>query len=82
MEAAGAGPDRAWIDAEEDLVFAAVLPHPLVPGSLGGPGCAAARALGGMELGGRGRPQLWDALGGRILILWEPPGGRVCRRLV
>ncbi|KAI4533589.1 hypothetical protein MJG53_015350 [Ovis ammon polii x Ovis aries] len=50
MEAAGAGPDRAWIDAEEDPSVCRGAAPPLVPGSLGGPGCAAARALGGSEM--------------------------------
>lgn len=58
MEAAGAGPDGAWIDAEQDHSVCRGAAPPLIPGSLEGPGCAAARALGGTGLGGRGRPRL------------------------
>ena len=76
MEAAGAGPDGAWIDAEEDPSVCRGAAPPLVPGSLGGPGCAAARALGGMELGGRGRPRLLGRFRWQDSdSLWEPPGG-------
>lgn len=83
MEAAGAGPDGVGTDAEEDPSVCRGAAPPLVPGNLEGPGCAAARALGGTGLGGRGRPPLWDALGGRILIpSGSPLVGRMCRRLM
>ncbi|MXQ98098.1 hypothetical protein E5288_WYG011717 [Bos mutus] len=49
MEAAGAGPDGAWIDAEQDHSVCRGAAPPLIPGSLEGPGCAAARALGGLK---------------------------------
>ena len=57
-------------------MFAVVLPHPWYPGNLEGPGCAAARAVGGTGLGGRGRPRLWGRFRWQDSdSLWEPPGG-------
>lgn len=80
MEAAGAGPDGVGTDAEEDPSVCRGAAPPLVPGNLEGPGCAAARALGGMGLGGRGRPPLWGH------FRWQDSGsplvGRMCRRLM
>ncbi|OWK15227.1 NKIRAS2 [Cervus elaphus hippelaphus] len=49
MEAAGAGPDGVGTDAEEDPSVCRGAAPPLVPGNLEGPGCAAARALGGLK---------------------------------
>ena len=76
MEAAGEGPDGVGTDAEEDPSVCRGAAPPLVPGNLEGPGCAAARALGGMGLGGRGRPPLWGHFRWQDSdSLWEPPGG-------
>ena len=75
LEAAGAGPGGAWIDAEQDPSVCSGAAPPLVPGILEGPGCAAARALGGTGLGGRGRPRLLGRFRWQDSdSLWEPPG--------
>ena len=64
----GAGPDGARTDPEEGPSVCGRAAPPLVPARVEGPGRAAARVPGGTELGGRDRPLLPDALGGRIPI--------------